>query len=78
MVAYKAAHTMTERLAEGCLSAISPCAHQRRDPGSICETCEASHDNYRRKMIEQAVRDAKRLLESKGYLVIKRVSHGEQ
>lgn len=31
-------------LARGCCSAVSPCAHQRRDPTTICGTCHKARD----------------------------------
>jgi hypothetical protein len=30
----------THQMAEGCCSAVSPCAHQRNDPTTICDTCQ--------------------------------------
>jgi len=30
-------------LAEGCCSATRPCSHQKADPGSVCDTCQAAH-----------------------------------
>ena len=32
----------TNRLAEGCCSAINPCGHQQRDPTTICSVCAAA------------------------------------
>jgi hypothetical protein len=29
-------------LAPGCCSAVSPCAYQKRDPTTICDTCKAA------------------------------------
>lgn len=31
-------------VAAGCCSAISPCAHQRRDPTTLCEACKLAAD----------------------------------
>lgn len=33
-------------LAAGCCSAISPCAHQRREPYSICRVCQEAKNLY--------------------------------
>jgi hypothetical protein len=53
--------------AQGCCSAIFPCSHQQKDPFSICDICQQSHDMAR----DRALSDARRLLESHGYTVTK-------
>jgi hypothetical protein len=52
-----------------CLSAASPCNHQKRDPFSICDVCQQSHELTRSTALNKAIRDAKRLLEANGYTV---------
>jgi hypothetical protein len=54
---------------DGCLSAASPCNHQKRDPNSICPVCQQSHELTRANALNKALRDAKRLLEANGYTV---------
>jgi hypothetical protein len=59
---------MTDRLAYGCCSAISPCAHQRAHPESICNVC-AETAYYAKEAEAKIVRDAKRVLEARGYII---------
>jgi hypothetical protein len=53
----------------GCCSAISPCAHQQRDPHSICDTCQKAADDGADTVRDRAIRDAIRLLTSVGYTI---------
>lgn len=41
------------RLADGCCSASSPCAHQKADPTTICEVCQRAAEQALRPHIEQ-------------------------
>jgi hypothetical protein len=52
-----------------CLSAASPCNHQKRDPFSICDVCQQSHELTRSTALNKASRDAKRLLGANGYAI---------
>jgi len=54
---------------DGCLSAASPCNHQKADPNSICHVCRMSHELTAANALNKALRDAKRLLEANGYTV---------
>ncbi len=56
-----------------CLSVLGPppgCGHEPTATEPFCLYCTKSWDDYERKAHEQAIRDAKRYLESHGYRVI--------
>ena len=53
----------------GCLSAASPCNHQKKSPNTICDVCQRSHDLTAETIRDESVRLAVRLLQSLGYTV---------
>ena len=55
-----------------CLSAISPCDYFKENQ-TACRSCRKSYDDYEKNAGEKAIKNAIRLLESRGYTVIKRI-----
>lgn len=67
---------MIDRLADGCCSAVSPCAHQKKDPTTICPICQESRDRYRQHTEKQATDRAIGILRARGYTVIEPGANG--
>lgn len=63
---------------DGCLSAASPCNHQKVSPLTICDVCQRSHDLTRTSALERALGTAKTLLEANGYTVTRNPQESEQ
>jgi hypothetical protein len=66
-----------ETLASGCLSAISPCGHQRKDPTTICGVCQLSRDSWRDYAEKEAIQRSIRTLRERGYTVIEPAEIGQ-